>query len=151
MGLLEPNGGEFAADFGLQIGEVSDDPLRGRIGGKTGQGGIHGTDGLIGPAIAQLPASIRKLGLSIGDDRREAGGFRLMLMDLATGTSQGLTDTTQDRHPSFAPNGRLLVYATRVQGQHVLMTTTLDGGTRSLLASSSAEMREPAWGPFSPR
>ena len=41
-------------------------------------------------------------------------------------------------------------YATRVRGNDVLMTTTLDGKikTRLLSISSGADMREPAWGPF---
>ena len=59
-----------------------------------------------------------------------------------------MTDTVDDESPSFAPNGRLLVYATRLQGRDVLMTTTLDGKIKSRLLSSGADMREPAWGPY---
>ena len=61
---------------------------------------------------------------------------------------QTLTDTSDDESPSFAPNGRLIVYATRVQGRDVLMTTTLDGKIKTRLLTSGADMREPAWGPF---
>ena len=60
-----------------------------------------------------------------------------------------LTDTRHDESPSFAPNGRLLLYATRLQGSDVLMTTTLDGRIKTRLVSSGADMREPAWGPYS--
>lgn len=81
---------------------------------------------------------------------RQGAGYRLMLQDLNDGTVRPLSDTQDDESPSFAPNGRLLVYASRVQGSDVLMTTTLDGKikTRLLSISSGADMREPAWGPF---
>ena len=35
--------------------------------------------------------------------------------------------TPSTTSPSFAPNGKLIIYATRAQGRDVLMTTTLDG------------------------
>jgi len=59
-----------------------------------------------------------------------------------------VTDTNDDESPSFAPNGRLLIYATRSGGRDVLMTTTLDGKIRTRLLSSGMDVREPAWGPF---
>ena len=80
---------------------------------------------------------------------RDGGAFKLAVQDLETGTVQRLTDTSEDESPSFAPNGRLIVYATRTQGVDVLMTTTLDGKIKTRLISSGADMREPAWGPFS--
>ena len=59
-----------------------------------------------------------------------------------------MTDTNDDESPSFSPNGRLLIYASRSGGRDVLMTTTLDGKIRSRLLSSGVDVREPAWGPF---
>jgi TolB protein len=79
---------------------------------------------------------------------RQGSVFRLMKMELDSGTLAPLTDTQDDESPSFAPNGRLLVYATRVQGSDVLMTTTLDGKIKTRLLSSGADVREPAWGPY---
>jgi TolB protein len=75
-------------------------------------------------------------------------GFKLSLMELASGTVRTLTDTTDDERPSFAPNSRLIVYATRVGGRDALMTTTLDGRVKARLAAPNADVREPAWGPF---
>jgi TolB protein len=76
-------------------------------------------------------------------------GFRVMVQPL-DGSSPALavTDTNDDESPSFAPNGRLIIYATRSQGRDVLMTTTLDGRIRTRLLSSGQDVREPAWGPF---
>jgi TolB protein len=79
---------------------------------------------------------------------RQAGAFRLMQLDLASGPPLPLTDTRDDESPSFAPNGRLIVYATRSGGGDVLMTTTLDGKVKTRLLASGADMREPAWGPY---
>ena len=80
---------------------------------------------------------------------RRDGAFKLMTLELGGGSPQSLTDTRHDESPSFAPNGRLLLYATRLQGSDVLMTTTLDGRIKTRLVSSGADMREPAWGPYS--
>jgi len=65
-----------------------------------------------------------------------------------SGPAVSVTDTNDDESPSFAPNGRLIIYATRSQGRDVLMTTTLDGRIRTRLLSSGLDVREPAWGPF---
>lgn len=78
---------------------------------------------------------------------RTAGQFRLHLMELASGQVRPLTETTADERPSFAPNSRLLVYATVAQGQESLMTTSLDGRVRTRLASRGGDIREPDWGP----
>ena len=80
--------------------------------------------------------------------RQGGGAFKLMVMDLAGGAPQAITETDDDESPSFAPNGRLIIYATRAQGRDVLMTTTLDGKIKARLASSGADVREPAWGPY---
>jgi TolB protein len=79
---------------------------------------------------------------------REGNAFRVTTMELSSGTIRTVSDTNDDESPSFAPNGRLLVYASRAQGRDVLMTTTLDGRVRTRLLTSGLDMREPAWGPF---
>ena len=81
---------------------------------------------------------------------RSGNAFRLAVLDLSAPGAQPamITDTGDDEHPSFAPNGRLLIYATRVQGRSVLMTTTLDGKIKARLPSATADLREPVWGPF---
>jgi TolB protein len=81
---------------------------------------------------------------------RLGNDFRLHTLDLTTSGAQGviLTDTTDDESPSFSPNGRLIIYATRSQGRDVLMTTTLDGKIKARLISSTADVREPVWGPY---
>ncbi|MDB5884269.1 MAG: TolB, N-terminal domain protein [Polaromonas sp.] len=79
---------------------------------------------------------------------RVGGGFKLHLMELSSGTVTAITDTSADESPSFAPNSRLIVYATQQQGKEALMTTTLDGKIKARLSGASGDLREPDWGPF---
>ena len=87
-------------------------------------------------------------GKSLAYISRVSGAFRLHLMELATGNTVAVTDTASDESPSFAPNGRLIIYATTQQGRETLMTTTLDGRIKTRLAGQSGEIREPDWGPL---
>ena len=79
---------------------------------------------------------------------RVNGAFKLHLMELAGGAVTALTDSSADESPSFAPNSRLIVYATQQQGREVLMTTTLDGKLKARLSGQGGNIREPDWGPF---
>lgn len=79
---------------------------------------------------------------------RIGGAFKLQIMDLATSTVNSITDTSADESPSFAPNSRLVVYATQQQGKEALMTTTIDGKIKARLGGQAGDIREPDWGPF---
>jgi TolB protein len=79
---------------------------------------------------------------------RVSGAFKLHLMELASGAVTAITDTTADESPSFAPNNRLIVYATQQQGREALMTTTLDGKVKARLNGQIGDIREPDWGPY---
>ena len=98
-----------------------------------------------------ISPAISPNGRSLAYITRQGGAFKLALLDLASTTSAVptlLSDTSDDESPSFSPNGRLLIYASRAQGRDVLMTTTLDGKIKARLVSSTADVREPSWGPF---
>lgn len=79
---------------------------------------------------------------------RVNGEFRLHVMEMASGTVTALTETGADESPSFSPNSRLIIYATREKGQEALMTTTVDGRIKTRLAGAKGDIREPEWGPF---
>ena len=74
--------------------------------------------------------------------------YRLQVMELGNGAVLSLTDSSADESPSFSPNSKLIVYATRQGGQDALMTTTLDGKIKARLAGKGGDIREPAWAPF---
>jgi TolB protein len=77
---------------------------------------------------------------------RIGGAFKLHVMELSSGKVVALTDTVADESPSFAPNSRLIMYATVANGAEALMTTTLDGAIKTRLASKAGDIREPEWG-----
>jgi TolB protein len=79
---------------------------------------------------------------------RVGGAFRLHVMELANGNVTALTSTSADESPSFSPNSRLIIYATRENGQEALMTSTVDGRIKTRLAGARGDIREPQWGPF---
>ena len=98
-----------------------------------------------GSAQALSPA-LSPDGKSLAYIAREGGGYKLRVMDLATGSSRAITSTNEDERPSFAPNSRLIVYATRQGGTELLMNTTLDGSVKTRLMASRGDIREPSWG-----
>jgi TolB protein len=78
---------------------------------------------------------------------REAG-FKVMVMNLGTGEVRGISDTNDDESPSFAPNSRYIIYATKAGGRDVLMTSLTDGKGKATLIESGLDIREPVWGPY---
>ena len=79
---------------------------------------------------------------------RNGTRFQLASMDLASRQVQLLTDTQRDESPSFAPNGRMILYATELGGRGVLAAVSADGRVRHRLTVQAADVREPAWGPY---
>lgn len=76
------------------------------------------------------------------------GNFRVCVMDLATGMVRVISDTNEDESPSFAPNSKMVVYASRAGGRDVLITRPIQGGVPARLTLPNVDVREPAWGPF---
>ena len=87
-------------------------------------------------------------GRSLAFLTRRDGRFFVGLKDLASGNERVLTDGGQEESPSFAPNGRWIMYATQQGGRDTLMATSVDGRVRQRLSSSLGDIREPSWGPF---
>lgn len=59
-----------------------------------------------------------------------------------------LTETTLDESPSIAPNGAMLMYATKRGDQGILAAVSLDAGVKYNLPSQVGDVREPAWSPY---
>lgn len=81
---------------------------------------------------------------------RRDGRYRVASLDLASGQELLLTDTQADESPSFAPNGRYVLYATVAEGRDVLGVASVDGRIRQRLSVAAGDVREPTWGPFQP-
>jgi TolB protein len=80
--------------------------------------------------------------------QRNGGRFNVAVQDLTTRQVQVLTDGVIDESPSFAPNGRMILYATEVKGRGVLSAVSSDGRVKQRLTEEAADVREPAWGPL---
>ena len=76
------------------------------------------------------------------------GQYRIALQDLTNGSFNRLTTTPLDASPSFAPNSRMLVYATTRAGKGVLAIISLDGRFRLTLPPVEGEIREPVWSSY---
>jgi TolB protein len=76
------------------------------------------------------------------------GRFYIAIQDLETGAVQVLTETGRDESPSFAPNGRIILYATEQKNKGVLASVTIDGRIHKRLGESGTDVREPAWSPI---
>jgi TolB protein len=79
---------------------------------------------------------------------RNDGKFQVALLDLANRQVQIITDSDRDESPSFAPNGRMILLATVINGRGVLSAVSSDGRVKQRLTMTSGDVREPAWGPF---
>jgi TolB protein len=80
----------------------------------------------------------------------DGGAYRIAVQDLGNGTVRVLSHGRLDESPSFAPNGATLIYSEREGDRGSLATVSTDGLTGLRLRAGSGEVREPAWGPFSP-
>lgn len=92
---------------------------------------------------------------SMGEDgqtlafiHQKGGIFHTAVQDIKSGRVNVLTKTDNDESPSLAPNGRMLVYATRAGRRGVLSNVSVDGGVQVILPGIQGDVREPAWGPF---
>ncbi len=74
--------------------------------------------------------------------------YRIGVLNLANGNLDVLSDGPLDESPSFAPNGRIIIYAAERRNRGLLATVSVDGGVRQQLATRSGDVREPAWSPY---
>lgn len=74
--------------------------------------------------------------------------FKVAAQDLQRGTVKILTDSNLDESPTVAPNGTMVIYATRQQGRGVLMLVSINGRVRVPLPTAQGEVREPSWSPY---
>ena len=80
--------------------------------------------------------------------QRNAGRFNVALQDFVSKQTQLLTENGIDESPSFAPNGRIILYATEVRGRGILAAVSSDGRVRQRFSAEIGDVREPAWGPI---
>jgi TolB protein len=86
----------------------------------------------------------------------QGGGnvYRIAVLDRSYGAGGDvmlLSPGNLDESPSFAPNGSMVLYATREGKRGVLYAVSADARVRQRLVLAEGDVREPAWSPFRQR
>lgn len=133
-----PDGDEilFTSDRGGRP-QIYSVPSRGGESGRVTFEGTYNTRVSVGPEG-------RKLAVVNG----EGNEYRIALYDRETEQLRVLSGGRLDESPSFAPNGSMILYATREQGRGVLAAVSADGNVRQRLVLAEGDVREPAWSPL---
>ena len=76
------------------------------------------------------------------------GKFHIAMQDFKTEQREILTEGGWEKKPSFAPNGKLIMFASEARGRGILATVSSDGRVKQRIFSQSGDAREPVWGPY---
>ena len=82
---------------------------------------------------------------------RSGGAYRIATQDVERGDYRVMSTGRLDESPSFAPNGSMIIYATRVGGKGVLAAVSTDGRVQQRLRLQEGDVREPVWSPHQKR
>lgn len=80
---------------------------------------------------------------------RNEGRFNVAAQDIGSRQMQILTSGGLDQSPTFAPNGKMVLYASEVKSRGILAAVSSDGRIKQRITAQSGDIREPAWGPLS--
>jgi TolB protein len=75
------------------------------------------------------------------------GKFYIALQDFKSGQVEILTSGGWEKKPSFAPNGKLILFASEARGRGILASVSSDGRVQQHMFTQSGDAREPVWGP----
>jgi TolB protein len=78
---------------------------------------------------------------------RVSGKFYIAVQDFQTGQMEILTEGGWEKKPSFAPNGKLIMFASEARERGILATVSSDGRVKQRMFTQSGDAREPVWGP----
>ena len=76
------------------------------------------------------------------------GRFYIAVQDLQAGQMSLLTEGGWEKRPSFAPNGKLILFASEARGRGILATVSSDGRVKQHMFTQNGDAREPMWGPY---
>ena len=75
------------------------------------------------------------------------GDYRIAVMALGDESIEVITNGSLDESPTFAPNGRMILYATTERDRSALAAVSVDGRVRQRLSIDDTGVRDPAWSP----
>jgi len=74
--------------------------------------------------------------------------FHIAVLDFASNRTYVLTSTELDESPSIAPNGSMVLYATKYGERGILAAVAVNGDAKYRLPAREGDVREPAWSPY---
>lgn len=93
-------------------------------------------------------ASFSPDGVNVVLLNRQNSGFNIGLLNLQSGQLTTLTHGGNNQSPSLAPNGKMVVYATKTYGKTLLAMVSTDGKINIQLPDQQGDVQEPAWSPL---
>jgi len=93
-------------------------------------------------------ARVAQDGRNVALVHQQGGAYHIAVFDLVTERLTVLTTTNLDESPSIAPNGSVVLYATKRGGKSILGAVAVDGGVSFNLPAREGDVQEPAWSPF---
>ena len=94
-------------------------------------------------ARASVSADSKQIAMVQGVKNR----YRIAIQDLESNRLIVVSSGILDESPSFAPNGSMILYASKEDGKGVLSAVSVDGRVKQRLILSEGDVREPAWSP----
>ena len=76
------------------------------------------------------------------------GKFYIAAQDFQSGQMSLITAGGWEKKPSYAPNGKLILFASEAGGRGILATVSSDGRVTQHMYTQSGDAREPVWGPY---
>ena len=95
-------------------------------------------------------ARVAQDGRNVALVHQQDGAYHIAVHDLVTERLTVLTTTSLDESPTIAPNGSIVLYATKRNGKGILGAVAVDGGVSFNLPAREGEVQEPAWSPYLP-
>ncbi|MDH2918085.1 MAG: Tol-Pal system beta propeller repeat protein TolB [Sideroxydans sp.] len=73
--------------------------------------------------------------------------FYIATQDFQSGQMQLVTDGGWHKKPSFAPNGKMILFASEARGRGILASVSSDGRVKQHMFTQTGDAREPMWNP----
>lgn len=93
-------------------------------------------------------ARVAQDGRNVALVHQRDGRFHIAVFDLVTERVTVLTSTDLDESPTIAPNGSIVLYATKRGDDSILGAVSVDGGISFSLPARTGSVQEPAWSPY---
>ncbi len=76
------------------------------------------------------------------------GAFHVAIKSLGSSGRDLLSNGRLDESPTLSPNGAMVAYTTKRNGQNTLAVVSDNAKSRQFLTSPAGDVREPAWSPY---